>query len=333
MARARLRRAAAATLAAASVGTLALACNALFGIQERDLIVDAGIDSPVTDVGVDALIVDAGVDSGVRDVGIDVPAIDAASTCWSVQASDASTCDPTAAAPPMTALREVSLGVNGVSFGAGLNGWQTVGFNLDGKCTTETSTDVCTVALGAPLTTQDDGVSGIDNGFGSSLCPLIQTIGGGLDCNTNISGGNIRTDSSGTGVLVLYGFAPFGSSPLVLTLRDAYVYLCGNGAGVLGGVLPAAELIASVQATASNANPAMWCAPQPFGAIAMQLAQAPDILMDGGNAAGVPCDSISVGMSFSSSSTFDGVLPIVNNVCPDAGDGGEEGGPADAQGD
>jgi len=55
------------------------------------------------------------------------------------------------------------------------NAWKTYGYNLDGKVTTLTSTDVCTLTQGAPKSNQVDGNNGIDNSFGSVILPIIQS--------------------------------------------------------------------------------------------------------------------------------------------------------------
>lgn len=53
--------------------------------------------------------------------------------------------------------------------------WKSFGYNLDGKVTTGTSTDVCTRAKGAPSSNQADGTGGIDNSFGAVILPLIKS--------------------------------------------------------------------------------------------------------------------------------------------------------------
>jgi hypothetical protein len=51
--------------------------------------------------------------------------------------------------------------------------WQNYGYDLDGKNTTVTSTDVCTQVTGALAREQVDGPNGIDNSFGENLLPII----------------------------------------------------------------------------------------------------------------------------------------------------------------
>ena len=54
--------------------------------------------------------------------------------------------------------------------------WKNYGTNIDGLLTTSTSTDVCTLAAGAPKGVQVDGNAGIDNSWGASILPIFQTI-------------------------------------------------------------------------------------------------------------------------------------------------------------
>ena len=56
--------------------------------------------------------------------------------------------------------------------------WKSYGYNIDGKVTSATSTDVCTLAQGAPKSVQVDGNNGIDNSFGENILPIIQTAAG-----------------------------------------------------------------------------------------------------------------------------------------------------------
>ena len=57
-----------------------------------------------------------------------------------------------------------------------MNAWQNYGYNLDGKVTTASSTDVCTLQAGAQKSYQTDGKGGIDNSFGENIIPILQTL-------------------------------------------------------------------------------------------------------------------------------------------------------------
>ena len=77
------------------------------------------------------------------------------------------------------AISKLYLGDVDRSSGApGPTAWQTYGYNVDGKVTTASSTDVCTLAAGASTATQIDGQNGIDNSWGENILPILLTIEG-----------------------------------------------------------------------------------------------------------------------------------------------------------
>lgn len=53
--------------------------------------------------------------------------------------------------------------------------WKAYGFNLDGLVSDKTSTNTCTLYTGAPKTNQVDGNGGIDNAWGQTLVPILQS--------------------------------------------------------------------------------------------------------------------------------------------------------------
>ena len=56
--------------------------------------------------------------------------------------------------------------------------WKNYGFNLDGLVTDKSSTDVCTLYAGSPKTNQTDGTNGVDNSWGETLLPILETAAG-----------------------------------------------------------------------------------------------------------------------------------------------------------
>jgi hypothetical protein len=64
--------------------------------------------------------------------------------------------------------------------------WANYGRNIDGKLTSAASTDVCTLASGAPTSIQIDGAGGIDNSFGENILPIVITTAGS-DASTKIN--------------------------------------------------------------------------------------------------------------------------------------------------
>ena len=212
-------------------------------------------------------------------------------------------------APPASAVRSVSLAMTQVNFGDDADP-QAIGFDLDGKCTTATSTDVCKLVSGAPRDTQTDGVSGIDNGFGANICPILDTTGGAGACSTQITQAYVVTDAGGSGTLAIR----LGVYWIEIPITDAYVTNRG-GAGVLGAVMKPDDFLAALRngAAASGVSLNAVCNPGGFDSIYFDVHQAADILGDGSN------DAISIGMQFLDATTFTGALPDVPDVCGDSG--------------
>jgi len=65
-------------------------------------------------------------------------------------------------------------------------GWKKVGMNIDGLVSDGNSTDVCQPwPGGVPSVVHPDGDGGIDNAFGKSLLPLINTVSPNFDARVN----------------------------------------------------------------------------------------------------------------------------------------------------
>ncbi len=81
--------------------------------------------------------------------------------------------------PPNTtttfALQTLHLGEADRSGIVSPTAWKAYGFNLDNLVTDKTSTNTCTLYAGAPKTNQADGNSGIDNAWGETLVPILQS--------------------------------------------------------------------------------------------------------------------------------------------------------------
>jgi hypothetical protein len=76
------------------------------------------------------------------------------------------------------ALQTLFLGDQDRSGVTSQTAWKSFGYNLDGKVSTASSSDVCTLQAGAPKQTQVDGDNGIDNSFGENILPIIITTAG-----------------------------------------------------------------------------------------------------------------------------------------------------------
>jgi hypothetical protein len=218
--------------------------------------------------------------------------------------------------PPPAAVRAASLSLTGINVDDGMvnpaNGWKTIGYNLDDRCTTRASTDVCTLPQGSPRDTQVDGTAGIDNSFGENICPLLASFG--ADPCSSQGSAIVVTDATGTGTLAIK-LGPVGW--LVVPVHDTYVLAGGsvNGmaAGTVAGVLPTESLVVAFQSYVGSISPSLCGGAG--AAITQAVGQASDILSDGTNASGVTCDAVSFGLTFASSMPFSGTLPSGTNAC------------------
>jgi len=214
----------------------------------------------------------------------------------------------------LSSLSLRSLATTQVAFGDSDPGaWQNIGFDLDGKCTTATSTDVCKVAAGAPVSFQTDGMRGIDNSFGANLCPILDTVVGAGACSTLITQAYVVTDAGGSGTLAFRLSVYWIEIPIA----DALVASEG-GSGTLGAVASADDVVnALTYATIGAYGCPSFGGDPGVNTVAQQVMQASDILADGSNVRGPTCDAISIGMQFAQAVPFDGALPTVPDACPE----------------
>ncbi len=215
--------------------------------------------------------------------------------------------------PPLSALRKVSLAMTRVNFGDSptTDAWKQIGFNLDGKITTATSTDVCGPVQGATSAAQDDGQSGIDNSFGENICPILDSLATPDPCSTLILGTYLATDASGSGTLTIHLVSTFWWE---IPITDAHVVVNVDGSGMLGAVAPTVALINGLDQASGASNACSMANGQP-GSILVQFERASDILSDGSNSSGRSCEAISIGMQFWDATPFDGVAPEPDS-CP-----------------
>jgi hypothetical protein len=75
------------------------------------------------------------------------------------------------------AIKALYLGDTDRNFKKSSSAWKEYGFNLDGKISTETSTDLCAPRAGGKKTSAyPDGLNGIDNSFGKNIVSLIDSL-------------------------------------------------------------------------------------------------------------------------------------------------------------
>jgi hypothetical protein len=338
--------------------------------------------------------VDAGAETAMTDGG--TPGQDASDGA----AADASDATAEATVIPGTnfAFQQYFLGDTDRTGVMASTAWQQFGANVDGKVTTASSTDVCTLAPGASKTTQVDGVDGIDNSWGENLLPIFITIFGSSfstsydnavaagSFTTMIDVTSLTSSPSQSGSAPGWGFAGanLGHPPTWTVADDWPVYPdwlndgglasgskiafpagsidggawssgtptdmpfeLGLGAvgfelvihhatvsfshttpttaagGIVAGVLYTQELLAALGNAAGWISQSL-CNASAFESIAQQVVQTQDILQDGTNAAGQPCDAISIGLGFDGVQI--GAVDMVSapeaqlqNICPEAG--------------
>jgi len=83
---------------------------------------------------------------------------------------------PAAMTPHNYALHTLYLGDTDRTGNPSMTAWESFGYDLDGKVTTSSSKDVCTLVAGSSKQVQVDGNKGIDNSFGSQIMPIIGTL-------------------------------------------------------------------------------------------------------------------------------------------------------------
>lgn len=160
--------------------------------------------------------------------GAGAQASSSASTSSSSPTTSASTSSTAGGEPTGCQPKDgVLFAANKLYFGDSPAGaWQQYGFNIDGKVSSATSTDLCQpAAMGSAAKAYPDGNNGIDNSFGNNVLPLLLVASPTFpaDANQSILDGNFTlmlkldglTSASDTSPLLakLYGSAPLETPP------------------------------------------------------------------------------------------------------------------------
>jgi hypothetical protein len=152
--------------------------------------------------------------------------------------------------PASTARVQHDYVIHSIDLGAArAEAWKDLGLDIDGKVTAAGSASarstasipgavdtrgpaggLCQVAQGAPETTHEDGVDGIDNAFGAHVVPALLAVGGSdLVDHLNAS---LASDQQ-TSLLSVTGIAPTGEATVAAALGG----LALDRAWVSGGTL------------------------------------------------------------------------------------------------
>lgn len=191
--------------------------------------------------------------------------------------------------------------------------WRDYGYNLDGLCTTKTSTDVCALVQGSPKAVQVDGTGGNDNAWGANIVPIWQSAMSvpSLSANASQSPSYLVLDANGKGSVAF----TLGGIVMLVPLLEAHVVLSA-GKGTIAGVVDTEAYINNVRTVAGNISVSL-CAPSTFDSIAQQIRQANDILLDGTNHNGTVCTGMSIALGFEGATSYAGSLPTITSSCGD----------------
>lgn len=127
-------------------------------------------------------------------------------------------------------LRDIMIDQGGASGGDPMAApWRTIGFNLDGFCTTDADMRTECSPAGQGLAPQLDGVGGIDNTFGNSFFPVVSLGLTGIDVDL------VAQEQAGIGAPLLllddWNGAPNDSRVTVTFTQSVFGTPAGPGGG------------------------------------------------------------------------------------------------------
>jgi hypothetical protein len=133
-------------------------------------------------------------------------------------------------------------------------------------------------------------------------------------------------------------------TPLVIPIQHATITFNNPGTddagtaathvsgGIIAGIIDAAQLVTNLQGVAGNISTS-FCSGSTFATIAKAIQQASDIMDDGTNKAGTPCNGISIGVGFDGDEIGQPLVagdpPAATNPCSDDAGTPEDAGTTD----
>jgi hypothetical protein len=190
-------------------------------------------------------------------------------------------------AVPDGALTAISISFQGIDTGVANETWRGRGFDRDGHCTTQLSTDVCQRVMNASASTQEDGDAGIDNSWGHFIQPVLAGFGAPATAT-----GFLTTDPSGDGTLLL----DLGSKGrLSVPVKNARIDRHDPTATV-SLVVPTESFITQLAKLAARGDPS-YCDPNnpTLVSIENQVRSASDIPVGLDQNPAIACNGISLG--------------------------------------
>jgi hypothetical protein len=193
--------------------------------------------------------------------------------------------------------------INGGSF--------TVMFDITGLTSDpmQTNTALSAQLFGGGKFASADGGAAMPTWTTADNWPVIAQL---LNDPTSVAGGSkIKfpdafivngTWVSGTPIATLSLQLTFSGQSLTLNVHQATITMQHSAAahmtnGTIAGVITTSELITSLMAIAGHLSTSL-CGGAAFNSIATQIEQDSDIIHDGSNVMGTPCDAISIGLGF-----------------------------------
>jgi hypothetical protein len=187
----------------------------------------------------------------------------------------------------------------------------TVMFDITGLTSDpmQTNTSLSAQLFGGGKFVEGDGGAGMPTWTTADNWPVIAQL---LNNPTSVSGGSkIKfpdafivngTWVSGTPIATLSLQLTFSGQSLTLNVHQATITMQHSAAnkmtnGTIAGVITTSELISSLMAIAGHLSTSL-CSGAAFNSIATQIEQDSDIIHDGSNVMGTPCDAISIGLGF-----------------------------------
>jgi len=269
-------------------------------------------------------------------------------TCSGATACVSAKCAPVGA----YVVSRVYLGDESRQGGASVNAWRSFGENVDGKVSTPSSSDVCAPLPGASKSVHADGDNGIDNGWGSTVLPILAALTPSIskDVNARIAQGSapllLRFDGfSGELDLPSFGLAILDPAPLAAAKLDGTdrwpVYARSfDGLGRPAVAFPQSSLAAGALSTGPRGGPITLRLPGdgldldvPIGAVRVTARVQPKGLAQGTISGVIPVDAFAQSLrnaaartssSFCSGSTIEALLAQIRQAADILVDGSQD---------
>jgi hypothetical protein len=182
--------------------------------------------------------------------------------------------------------------------------WQTIGSNLDGRCTSFAAprSGTCLPPSGASATAANDGTSGIDNAFGKHIVPMMQALFG-RDVSTKVAGHSFIA-FEGDGRATFYIGEPDKVRIVIPLVKARLSTPNERGLSTLTAIIPRERFVASLLAHANLLAGPIECASTTMLGVAEMIRQTADIPLSGEPEPTEECSGISFAMELSGTSAL-----------------------------